>query len=185
MISPFEIFEIKPTVEIDLTTLEKKYYEKCRQFHPDRVPRGDRNALIKNQEMTAQINEAYGILKNEEMRIRALLESAGLNKEVKISTPAELAEEFFSLQELLMDGDDSFLSTANQFLNKIKKNLIEELNECIEIAKNIDWQNIAADQDLAQKSAKLILEKLSLRNYLNSLVNNTENLINKSGANHE
>ncbi len=185
MISPFEIFEIKPTVEIDLATLEKKYYEKCRQFHPDRVPRGDRNALIKNQEMTAQINEAYGILKNEEMRIRALLESARLLTEVKVNTPAELAEEFFSLQELLMDGDDSFLSAAQKFLTKIKKNSIDELNECIAIAKKTDWQNIGANQDLIQNSAKIILEKLSLRNYLNSLVNNTENLIQKSGANHE
>ncbi len=182
--SPFSIFEIKPTVEVDLSSLEKKYYEKCRQFHPDRISRSDQTEVLKNQKITAEINEAYSQLKDSKLRLEALLIQAGIETDIKIEIPTELAEEFFEIQELSMKSDEPVFKEAEQFLEKIKKLSTLKLSEAISLAKKIDWSKNQIAQTYTDEIQE-IKYILSYRNYLNSLVSNTEKLIQASREQNE
>lgn len=70
----FELFDLEPTLDIDLDTLKVKLLALQQQFHPDNNQDNTEQAIIKSSE----INQAFDTLKNIDSRAAYLLK---LNKQ--------------------------------------------------------------------------------------------------------
>ena len=73
----FQLFKIEQSVTIDSISLEKKYFELQKEFHPDKyVNAGDHEKRLSLQ-ITSYINEAYETLKNDYLKSVYLLKVEG------------------------------------------------------------------------------------------------------------
>lgn len=166
--SPFEIFGIPLSYQIDLKKLEDHYYLVSRELHPDRSARADKNTLLINQARSAELNQAFFALKSADTRLETLLKLHGHLKEESKSEsagqiPMDLAEEFFEIQ-------DAAQPEIDRFKEKLKT-LIETKSEEIEkLAVSANW----ADFESAETKEKIskILAIRKERAYISSMVNN-------------
>jgi curved DNA-binding protein CbpA len=103
MKNPFDIFQISPTFDVDLSELTKHYQILVTSHHPDKG--GD--AIIMED-----INRAYSILKNPIQRARALVEFHGIQiaDEETLTDPVILDEIF----ELRIKGDKNLIGQKQQ-----------------------------------------------------------------------
>ncbi len=60
----FNLFTLPQTFALDLDALERKYLELSQQYHPDLIPPGNTREKLEATLKTADLNEAYDILKN-------------------------------------------------------------------------------------------------------------------------
>lgn len=99
----FDIFQISPAVDIDLTELTMQYRVLVTNHHPDRG--GDAITM-------EDINAAYSILKNPIKRARALVEFHGIiiTDEETLTDPTILEEIF----ELRMSNDKHLIRQKQQ-----------------------------------------------------------------------
>lgn len=74
----FELLGMAPAFDLDLAALEAAYFKAQRQYHPDRFvakPPAERMAAL---QQSADINQAYDILKNPLKRAQYLLHLQGI-----------------------------------------------------------------------------------------------------------
>jgi molecular chaperone HscB len=96
----FALYNISPTLSPDPAVLRKRYYELSRQYHPDRIPSGDSAAQIEALTMSAQVNEGFRILGDEDARLGYVLVREGvLETEEHYKLPAEFLMEMMELNE--------------------------------------------------------------------------------------
>src|SRR5499425_1702337 len=87
---------------IDLSTLETKYYELSRAFHPDFYQNKSEEERAISLGNSAMLNTAYRTLRDPIQRAEYLLDlEAGSAKDIRTSPPADLFEEIIELQEVL------------------------------------------------------------------------------------
>ena len=108
----FSFFGIEPQLALDPVSLQKRFYELSRQWHPDRFafksPAEQQLAL----ENTALLNDAFRTLKQPVERAEYVLSRHGLapDEAAAKKVPPELLEEVFELNmaiDELKDGDAS------------------------------------------------------------------------------
>ncbi|HEY4360889.1 MAG TPA: Fe-S protein assembly co-chaperone HscB [Bryobacteraceae bacterium] len=104
----YEAFGLEPKLALDLNDLQKRFYERSRQWHPDKFSRAGAEEQQKALDMTAILNDAFRTLKNPVTRAEYFLKQ----KQVEFAkeAPTELLEEVFELNmalEELREGDDS------------------------------------------------------------------------------
>ena len=106
MKNPFDIFNIIPQFDIDLSTLTVRYRELAQAFHPDVYQEEKDNSTMED------INAAYLILKSPIKRAKTLLELQGVtvDEEQTLSDP-EILEEIFALK---MSGDQNLADQKRQ-----------------------------------------------------------------------
>lgn len=106
----FSFFGIEPQLALDPISLQKRFYELSRQWHPDRFasksPAQQQLAL----ENTALLNDAFRTLKQPVERAEYVLGRHGLapDEAAAKKVPPELLEEVFELNmaiDELKDGD--------------------------------------------------------------------------------
>ena len=73
----FETLGVERRFSLDLTALERRYYELARSAHPDRARSASHLELAESLERMSRINEAYSALKNPESRREHLLALEG------------------------------------------------------------------------------------------------------------
>jgi molecular chaperone HscB len=106
----FSFFGIEPQLALDPVSLQKRFYELSRQWHPDRYagrPAADQELALSN---TALLNDAFRTLKNPVPRAEYVLSRHGLALEEAKQVPPELLEEVFEMNmalDELKDGDPS------------------------------------------------------------------------------
>jgi curved DNA-binding protein CbpA len=89
----FEILGISPVrVSLDSKELEKKYYEAALLAHPDK-----NKGSTESQARTAEINQAYRILRDHWSRAEYVLTALGVS--LSHVLPTSLAELYFEAQE--------------------------------------------------------------------------------------
>ena len=66
----FELFELEPALEIDLTQLKAKFLKLQQQYHPDNNQDQIEQAIAKS----SQVNQAYDALKHVDSRAAYLLQ---------------------------------------------------------------------------------------------------------------
>jgi molecular chaperone HscB len=87
---------------IDQKTLEAKFYELSRAFHPDFYQNKSGTEQAISLGNAATLNSAYRTLRDPIQRAEYLLDlEAGSVKEIRTSPPADLFEEILALQETL------------------------------------------------------------------------------------
>ena len=123
----FSLLEVKRGFKQDLPSLEKRFYEISRMLHPDRFAAGiDKKWKVISVERMSAVNRAYQTLTKRDALRSYLLELEGLVKPEgsvaeKPEIPSELAEEWFSLQDAVMETPTSAVNQLAAFGSDLKK----------------------------------------------------------------
>jgi molecular chaperone HscB len=167
----YEAFGLEPTLSLDADDLKKRFYDRSRQWHPDRFSRASSAEQEKALEMTAVLNDAFRTLRDPIARAEYFLKENGI--ELSKEAPPELLEEVFELNmalEELRDGDDS-----------ARPQLIEARDRFVEMRETIDEEldSSALRYDASREKAVLdeIRATLNRRRYIRNLIKEVENVL--------
>src|SRR5262245_40616997 len=121
----FDAFGLEPRLALDGDDLKKRFYERSRQWHPDRFTRASPEQRQEALDMTALLNDAFRTLRDPVARAEYFLKQNGI--ELSKDAPPELLEEVFELNmalEELRGGDESArpqLESAEQRFSEMLK----------------------------------------------------------------
>jgi len=120
----------------DLPSLEKRFYEVSRILHPDRFSNSE-DSKKKDIALSrmSELNQAYQTLKTPTLLREYLLKLHGIQNE-KPAVPTEFAEEWFQVQEQVMDEPEEALAHVGAFEGKLhlaRKDLETQLKELEEL----------------------------------------------------
>ena len=104
----YDAFGLAPKLALDLDDLQKRFYERSRQWHPDKFTRAGASEQQRALDMTALLNDAFRTLRNPVTRAEYFLKQNSI--ELAKEAPAELLEEVFELNmalEEMRSGDKS------------------------------------------------------------------------------
>lgn len=99
---------LEPKLSLDADDLKKRFYDRSRQWHPDKFSRSSPEEQQKALDMTAMLNDAFRTLRDPVTRAEYFLKQRGF--ELSKDAPPELLEEVFELNmalEELREGDES------------------------------------------------------------------------------
>lgn len=153
----------------DLPALEKKFYEISRLLHPDRFAAGsDTKWKVISVERMSAVNRAYQTLTKRDALRSYLLELEGVvanqgAPDAKPQIPAELAEEWFALQDAVMEEPTMATTKLDSFGNDLKKRSTELKNRIQELEDRYD------SGEGRQESLRLIEKLVSDGQYLRSM----------------
>lgn len=85
----FELFGLPAVFDIDTVDLASRYRELQRRFHPDKFASASDQERRLSMQVTAQINDAYRVLKDPLRRGRYLLKMVGVDTEEETNTVME------------------------------------------------------------------------------------------------
>jgi molecular chaperone HscB len=103
----FELFGIAPALQVDASTLKRRFFELQRQYHPDHAQPNDGEAAAQAMEMTARINAAWKTFCDADALIKYVLEGHGLMiADEKYNLPSQFLMTVMELNEQKMDGAD-------------------------------------------------------------------------------
>lgn len=129
----FEALGVPERFGQDAAELQKRFYEISRALHPDRFTAAGARFQQLSLERMSLINEAYRVLKDREALRNYLLKRHGVAPDAKQGQiPAELAEGWFELQDLLMENGDragAKLGEFEQELRQVKDQVLRDLGE--------------------------------------------------------
>jgi len=168
----FSVLGVSPNFGLDASVLEKHFYEVLRVLHPDRFTTFASDLKALSLDRMSFVNRAYTTLKDPTLRRDYLLEVKGFKtaeSKTSSSLPAELAEEWFEVQELLLEDP----AEARKRLLEFESNLEEFKNQLLE--KLAGWER---GYDLTQGSGELekLASGIQTLNYLNSMQRNVERI---------
>jgi molecular chaperone HscB len=104
----YDALGLAPKLALDPEELKKRFYERSRQWHPDRFSRASAEEKQRSEEMTSMLNDAFRTLRDPVTRAEYFLRESGV--ELSKDAPPELLEEVFELNmalEELRGGDES------------------------------------------------------------------------------
>jgi len=104
----YEALGLEPKLALDLEDLQKRFYERSRQWHPDRFSRASEPERQQALDMTAMLNDAFRTLRKPVPRAEYFLSERGI--QLSKDVPPELLEEVFELNmalEEMRGGDES------------------------------------------------------------------------------
>ncbi len=100
----FELFSLTPSFDLDQAQLTKEYYSLSRQYHPDRFSLASEEEKESAMSMSTKVNEGYKVLKQEQSRIRHILELLdSAPQEGSEQMPQDFLMEMMDINELIMD----------------------------------------------------------------------------------
>ncbi len=194
----FSFFGLPPKLQIDVTTLEKDFYDLSRKLHPDLNAKAGSREQEWSLEQSSLLNDAYRTLRDPIKRTQYLLKLEGIELEEQSKTateqarasgevkkqivPPDLLEEVFEvnmhLEELRMQktmgGDDPALleeiGKAKLALEAKHEALLGELQGEWKL-----WDSVidrGAESNPADRPAILnkMVDVLNRRNYIRNLV---------------
>jgi len=173
----YEALGLEPKLALDLDDLKKRFYDRSRQWHPDRFSRGTSEEKQRSEEMTSTLNDAFRTLRDPVSRAEYFLSQSGL--ELPKDAPPELLEEIFELNmalEELRGGDES----AREQLVGAQERFTSMLGEA-----NMNLASLFGRYD--ESSDKTVLDEvravLNRRKYVSNLLRDVEKELNVHSAN--
>ena len=108
----YRFFGFDKRLDMDVTTLQKRFYELSRTLHPDRFTRRTEQEKQFSLEATAILNDGFRVLRDPVLRAEYILKEEGfeVGESRKSDVSEELLEEVFELNlalEELKSGDRS------------------------------------------------------------------------------
>ncbi len=173
----YDALGLEPKLALDPEDLKKRFYDRSRQWHPDRFSRASADQKQKSEEMTSMLNDAFRTLREPVTRAEYFLRESGL--ELSKEVPPELLEEVFELNmalEELREGDES----AREQLVSAQERFTGMLDEA-----DSSLAGLFARYDEAQDRAALdqIRAVLNRRKYVSNLLRDVEKELNVHSAN--
>jgi molecular chaperone HscB len=127
----FELFDIPISLNIDKSSLAKKYFELQKKYHPDFYTQADEDEQQEVLEKSSAINKALKIFQNKDSTIKYVLQLKGLlQEEEKYPLPPDFLMEVMELNENI-DADsttEAIIAFENAIYADVKK-IIEEYND--------------------------------------------------------
>ena len=74
----YEALGLEPRLSLDADDLKKRFYERSRQWHPDRFSRASTAEQQKALDMTAMLNDAFRTLRDPVTRAEYFLKENGI-----------------------------------------------------------------------------------------------------------
>jgi molecular chaperone HscB len=167
----YEALGLEPELALDPDDLKKRFYERSRQWHPDRFTRAGAAEQELALEMTSMLNDAFRTLRDPVARAEYFLKERGI--ELSKDTPPELLEEVFELNMVLDElrgGDESVRPQLAAAHDRFLAMLAESDAALAELFTRPD--------ELAQ-----IGRTLNRRRYISNLVREVEKELNVHAAN--
>ncbi len=138
----FELFELKPSFNIDLAKLETNYRAIQSASHPDRFVTALSAEKLASMQTATLANEAYLTLKNPANRAKYLLSLQGIDavKETNTHMPAEFLMQQMEWREAIDDAktarDVTALESLLSEMQQAAKVLQTELTSLIDVKKD-------------------------------------------------
>jgi molecular chaperone HscB len=168
----FEVFDLKPLLEIDMKALEKRFHELSRKFHPDFFTTGSPEEKSRALRMTALLNDAYRTLRHPTRRVEYLLSLHGLKSDGS-KVPQSLLLEVFEINEKLEELRHATPPDTDQ-IQAIRAQIgekREQFDRQLQSA-SAEWDRLVAsnavDAERTKQLAK-IAELLSESSYIHNL----------------
>jgi len=117
--SYFEVFGLKPLLELNENILRSKFYDLSKKTHPDSFVLSHSANQIHATRWSTLINRAYQTLKSPFSRAEYLLELFADTSPIQRSLPTELAESYFELQDMLTTGQGK--QALESFIHQLDK----------------------------------------------------------------
>jgi molecular chaperone HscB len=173
----YDALGLEPKLALDLDDLKKRFYDRSRQWHPDRFSRASSEEKQRSEEMTSMLNDAFRALRDPVARAEYFLRESGL--ELSKDAPPELLEEVFELNmalEELRGGDES----ARLQLVAAQERFAGMLGDA-----DASLAGLFGRHDETQDRAALeqIRAALNRRRYVSNLVREVEKELNVHSAN--
>jgi len=193
----FSFFGLPPKLNVDVTALEKSFYELSRKLHPDLNARAGSQEQEWSLEQSSLLNDAYRTMRDPIKRTEYLLHLEGVELEEQSTSateqarasgeikkqivPPDLLEEVFELnmhlEELRMNkkvGDDDpalfeEIGKAKLSLEAKHEALLKELQTYWKTWDGLIDSGDAAAAERAQVRDKMV-DVLNRRNYVRNLV---------------
>jgi molecular chaperone HscB len=164
----YDALGLAPKLSLDADDLKKRFYERSREWHPDRFARRGPDDQKKALDMTAMLNDAFRTLRDPVSRAEYFLEEHKLPPTK--TPPPELLEEVFELNmalEELRGGDAS-----------VRSQLADAEKRFVDMRLEIDrgLAGLFAIYDSRDDAAALaeIRAALDRRRYVSNLVRDVE-----------
>jgi len=147
----FQLFQLPPQFELDLTELGTRYLTLQKQFHPDNFAAASERDRMLAVQQAANINDGYHSLKQPLLRAEHLLALRGLkisSEQRSFTDPVFLMQQM-ELRELLADipqasNPDELIDDAEQQIRRQKKQLLAQLSEALAV-NSVEHDQQAAD----------------------------------------
>jgi molecular chaperone HscB len=169
----YEALGLEPKLTLDPEDLKKRFYERSRQWHPDRFSRAASDERHRAEEMTALLNDAFRTLRNTSSRAEYFLRERGvpLLKEA----PLDFLDEVFELNiavEELRGGNQSARADLERYRERFSGNLAK-----LDADLAVGGARYDADPHNGDLLEQLQVD-LSKRRYLTNLVRDVEKELN-------
>jgi molecular chaperone HscB len=167
----YEALGLSPCLTLDLDDLKKRFYERSREWHPDRFSRATSGEQQRALDMTALLNDAFRTLRDPVQRAEYFLRENGV--ELSKEAPPELLEEVFELNmalEELRGGDDSArpqLEAARERFSAMRAEIDASLNDAF-----------VGQAILSPATLENIRALLNRRRYVSNLLREVEKELN-------
>ncbi|MBM3787348.1 MAG: Fe-S protein assembly co-chaperone HscB [Acidobacteria bacterium] len=102
----YEIFGIEKRLALDVEGLQRLFYERSREWHPDRHARSSPEDRQRAEQATATLNDAWRVLRDPVQRAEYFLKGEGfdIGEQRSKNVPPELLEEVFELNMALEEA---------------------------------------------------------------------------------
>jgi len=135
----FELFGLSPAFALDRDRLEAAYRGIQARIHPDRFAQASDAERRASMQWTAQVNEAYRILRTPVRRARYLLELNGVDAGLETDTamPQEFLVRQMELRERLEEAKDaSALDLLRERLSSERQSIERRIAQRIDLEKD-------------------------------------------------
>ena len=130
----FELFNIPVQLKMDRASLNSRFFELSRKYHPDYFVKDDPKAQAEALEKSALLNRAFKTFQNPDETIKYVLQLKGLlEEEEKYELPPEFLMEVLEIHEQLMDVDDKEIaSNIRSRIQNLQTEIYEPVKEIVE-----------------------------------------------------
>jgi molecular chaperone HscB len=173
----YDALGLEPKLALDSDDLKRRFYDRSRQWHPDRFSRASSEEKQRSEEMTSMLNDAFRTLREPVTRAEYFLRESGL--ELSKDAPPELLEEVFELNmalEELRGGDES----ARGQLAAAQKRFTGMLGET---DASLAGLSTRYDEQPDRALLDRIRAVLNRRKYVSNLLRDVEKELNVHSAN--
>lgn len=158
----FELFDLSPTLTVDVQVLSEQYREFQKRYHPDQAALASDAEKRQAVQVSTFINTAFETLKSPLSRATYLLRLNGVDVDTETDTRMDM--DFLMLQmqwreqlEQLPDNDDAW-DELDALTEDVKKHRQNRLSACEHNAKQNDWAALRDDVRKLQFIEKMLKE---------------------------
>ena len=179
--SPYEVLGYgSDHLNVDLTDLEKRFFQLSKKFHPDRFAGKSPQENAFSHDHSSAVNNAYRLLKNPMSRAKYLIEKElGSIEEKSASVPPDMAELFFEVHDHLDVIQESNGDAPADALRAVEQAESDLRKKVTDMEQDLQGKFVLYDQQPAKQSIEEMKEILSHRSYIQSFLRKIDNVLGR------